>query len=45
MRGLKEVMWEGTNHWDNLLLGRAAMSGTWVLSKFARETLEKLKKG
>ena len=45
MRGLKQVMWEGANHWDSLLLERAAMSGTWVLSEFTKKTLEKLKKG
>ena len=45
MRGLKQVMWEGTNHWDCLLLERAAMSGTRVLSEFTKKTLEKLKKG
>ena len=45
MRGLKQVMWEGTNHWENLLLERAAMSGKRVLSEFTKKTLEKLKKG
>ena len=44
MRELKEVMWEGTEHWDSLLLERAAMSGTRVLSEFTKKTLEKLKK-
>ena len=45
MRALKEVMWDGTNHWDSLLLERAAMSGTRVLSEYTKKTLEKLKKG
>ena len=45
MRELKEVMWEGTEHWDSLLLERAAMSGTRVLSDFTQETLNKLKQG
>ena len=44
MMGLKQVMWEGANHWDSLLLERAAMSGTRVLSEFTKKTLEKLKK-
>ena len=44
MRGIKEVMWDETDHWDTLLLERAAMSGTRVLSEFTRKTLEKLKK-
>ena len=43
MRGLKQVMWEGMDHWDNLLLERAAMSGRWVLSDFTRKTLSRLK--
>jgi len=45
MRALKEVMWDGTDHWDSLLLERAAMSGTRVLSEYTKKTLEKLKKG
>jgi len=45
MRALKQVMWEGADHWDSLLLERAAMSGKRVLSKFTKKTLEKLKKG
>ena len=43
MRELKEVMWEGTEHWDSLLLERAAMSGRRVLSNFTQETLNKLR--
>ena len=43
MRGLKQVMWEGMDHWDNLLLERAAMSGRWVLSDFTQKTLSRLK--
>lgn len=43
MRGLKQVIWEGMDHWDNLLLERAAMSGRWVLSDFTRKTLARLK--
>ena len=45
VRALKEVMWDGTDHWDSLLLERAAMSGTRVLSEYTKKTLEKLKKG
>lgn len=45
MRELKEVMWEGTEHWDSLLLERAAMSGARILSDFTRETLDKLRQG
>ena len=43
MKGLKTIMWEGTNHWDDLLIDRAAMSGQWVLSDFTKQTLNKLK--
>ena len=43
MRALKQVMWEGMDHWDNLLLERAAMSGRWVLSDFTQKTLSRLK--
>jgi methylglutaconyl-CoA hydratase len=43
MQALKKVFWEGTDHWDDLLMERAAMSGKRVLSKFTRETLNKLK--
>jgi methylglutaconyl-CoA hydratase len=42
MQGLKHVMWEGTEHWDSLLLERAAMSGKWVLSNFTKKTLSRL---
>lgn len=45
MQGLKHVMWEGTEHWDSLLLERAAMSGKCVLSDFTRETLVRMKQG
>ena len=41
--GLKKVLWEGTEDWDELLLDRAAMSGKRVLSDFTRKTLAKLK--
>ena len=44
MQGLKQVIWDGTDHWDSLLLERAAMSGTRVLSEFTKKALEKLKK-
>lgn len=44
MQALKKVMWDGTEHWDELLLERAAMSGKRVLSDFTRNTLMNLKK-
>ncbi len=44
MKELKEIMWEGTRHWDALLIERATISGERVLSDFTKKTLEKLKK-
>lgn len=43
MRMLKEVFWQGTEHWDTLLASRAAMSGELVLSDFTREAINKFK--
>ena len=43
MQALKKVMWDGTDHWDSLLIDRAAMSGKRVLSEFTRKTIQKLK--
>jgi methylglutaconyl-CoA hydratase len=36
---LKKVMWEGTENWDTLLLERAGMSGTLVLSEFTKNLI------
>lgn len=44
MQLLKKVFWEGTEHWDELLMERAAMSGKLVLSDFTRNAIEKFKK-
>ncbi|MEL1241578.1 enoyl-CoA hydratase/isomerase family protein [Flavobacterium flavipallidum] len=41
---MKKVIWEGTGHWDTLLLERAAISGQLVLSDFTRKALEQFKK-
>ncbi|HEY4110510.1 enoyl-CoA hydratase/isomerase family protein [Puia sp.] len=41
---LKQSLWKGTEHWDQLLLDRAAMSGKLVLSPFTRQAIEKFKK-
>jgi methylglutaconyl-CoA hydratase len=43
MRMLKAVMWEGTEHWDELLAERAEMSGRLVLSEFTRNAIHKFK--
>lgn len=44
MQMLKKVFWQGTSHWDELLLERAAMSGKLVLSEFTRNSINKFKK-
>ena len=44
MQLLKKVFWEGTEHWDELLIERAAMSGKLVLSDFTRMAINKFKK-
>jgi methylglutaconyl-CoA hydratase len=41
---MKKVLWEGTQHWDRLLLERAAISGKLVLSDFTRKALSQFKK-
>lgn len=40
---LKKVFWEGTEHWDQLLSNRAAMSGKLVLSDFTRNAINAFK--
>jgi methylglutaconyl-CoA hydratase len=42
MKELKKVMWEGTEHWDTLLMERAKISGKLVLSDFTRNAINKL---
>jgi methylglutaconyl-CoA hydratase len=37
--GIKRTFWEGTEHWDRLLAERAEMSGSLVLSDFARRAI------
>ena len=45
MSRLKEVLWEGTSHWESLLMDRAEISGTLVLSQFTRDAIAKFKAG
>ncbi len=40
----KKVLWEGTEHWDKLLLERAALTGKLVLSEYTKDALSKFKK-
>lgn len=39
LKGLKEILWEGTANWDELLHERAAISGELVLSEFTQQAL------
>mgnify|MGYP005641925517 FL=1 len=43
MKGLKQVFWEGTEHWDELLAERAALSGELILSQEAKKAINKFK--
>jgi methylglutaconyl-CoA hydratase len=45
VRELKRIFWEGTDHWDELLAARAAISGTLVLSPFAKNAIAAFKAG
>ncbi len=40
LKGLKEILWEGTADWDELLARRAAISGELVLSEFTQQALQ-----
>jgi len=41
---MKKVLWQGTEHWDDLLLERAEASGRLALSPNTKKALEKFKK-
>jgi methylglutaconyl-CoA hydratase len=43
MAELKRVFWSGTDHWDELLAERAAISGRLVLSDFTRQAIARFK--
>lgn len=43
MSMLKTVFWQGTDHWDELLSDRAAMSGKLVLSDFTINAINSFK--
>jgi methylglutaconyl-CoA hydratase len=43
MKDLKEIFWQGTEHWDQLLLERASISGRLVLSEFTRNAISSFK--
>lgn len=43
MQEMKKIFWKGTDHWDHLLIERAAISGRLILSEFTRQAIEKFK--
>lgn len=43
--GLKQILWEGTDNWDELLAERAAISGELVLSAFTQQALKRFLDG
>lgn len=43
MAEMKKICWKGTEHWDQLLIERAAISGRLVLSEFTRNAIAKFK--
>ena len=43
LAAMKQVLWEGTEHWDSLLSQRAAISGRLVLSDFTRQAIAQFK--
>jgi enoyl-CoA hydratase/carnithine racemase len=44
MSHLKQNLWKGTEHWDELLIERAALSGRLVLTPDAKATIRKFRK-
>jgi methylglutaconyl-CoA hydratase len=43
MYELKKNCWQGTAHWDTLLMERAGISGRLILSDFSRNAISKFK--
>lgn len=41
---MKRALWEGTEHWDDLLTSRAAMTGKLALSQTTQQTISAFKK-
>ncbi|WP_222982328.1 enoyl-CoA hydratase/isomerase family protein [Flagellimonas meishanensis] len=44
LAAMKRILWEGTDHWDTLLLERAEASGRLALSPTTKKVLAKFKK-
>ena len=43
LQDMKSVLWEGTEHWEQLLYERAEMSGQLALSPLTKSTLNQIK--
>jgi len=43
MKEMKKMFWKGTEHWDELLKERAAISGRLILSEYSKKAIEKFK--
>ncbi len=43
LTNMKQVLWEGTSDWDDLLIERAKISGKLVLSEFTKNTLKRFR--
>jgi methylglutaconyl-CoA hydratase len=43
MKELKKIFWRDTDHWDELLSTRAAISGRLVTSSFTKEAIAKIR--
>jgi methylglutaconyl-CoA hydratase len=43
MAELKKMLWKGTDHWDELLKERAAISGRLVLGEFTKNAIQQFK--
>jgi methylglutaconyl-CoA hydratase len=44
MEEMKKIFWKSAEHWDHLLIERAAISGRLVLSDFSINAIQKFKK-
>lgn len=44
LKEMKATLWEGTEHWEELLIERSETSGKLVLSEFTKNALAKFKK-
>ena len=44
LKEMKNILWQGAEHWDNLLAERAKISGELVVSNFTKTALQKFKK-